>query len=148
MSRINLQSLNADQAEPKDAIAALLADLQSLAIEVGRKRIVHLSSGDRLVMPRAGIAQIYAVSSMTTTGSDVSNFFTVNVTRNGQAETGVSLDTSKVEVTAYAERHLGVLPVSRGEVIALQVVTTGTLYPILSTANLSLRCEFSPRELN
>lgn len=138
--------MGAGEEDQKAAMESILADLQSLAIEIGRRRIVHLSGSERLVMPNAGVVKVYVVSSLETSGSDVSNYFTVNALRNGQAETGVSLDTSKVEVSAYSERHLGVIQASRGDVIALQVVTTGTLYPILSISNLSLRCELSPRE--
>ncbi len=143
MSKINLNALNAEEAKPEDAIKLILADLQAVAIEVGRRRLIHLTGSDRLVMPLGGTVQVFMVPSLDTT-SDGSNYHTVSVIRNGQAEDETAVDTSLNELTAYDELHIGTIQVGRGDVVSLQVVTTGLPYPILSLSNLSLRCELSP----
>ncbi len=147
MSRINLRSLLSEDADPKDAMRAVIADLQSLGLEVGRKRIIHLCAGDRLIVPRSGTVKLFVVSSVTSAASDGSNYFTVSLTRNGQAEAEISFVTSSNEITAYAEMSLGGLKCSQGDVLALQVVLTGSLYPIISPESLTLRAELSPREV-
>lgn len=144
MSRISL--ISSAETEPAKAIAAIAHDLQSLALEVGRRRLIHLTGGDRVVIPTAGVVKIYAVSSISTTGSDGSNYFVINGMRNGQAESGVSYDTRNGEITGYSEFFLGVIQAGKGDVLYLQVVATGLIYPILTLANLTIRCEVGPQE--
>lgn len=97
-----------------------------------------------IAIPVAGIAQVYAVPTASTT-SDGSNYHTIKALRAGQDESGVSVNTSVVELTAYQRVYLGRFVVGQGDVITLQVSVTGTPSPELSNANFVLQCELTPR---
>ena len=145
MSRITLRSQAVQLDQTKEALEAIVSDLQGMAMVVGQRSIIYLSGSDRIAIPTAGVAKIYAVSSLTTVGSDGSNYFVVTALRNGQDETGVTRDTRAAEITGYTEFYLGVVTAGKGNVITLQVSATGLIYPILTNANLSIRVELGPQ---
>lgn len=86
------------------------------------------------------------VQTTETTVSDSSNYHTVAITRGGQSETGMTLDSRNAEFTAYQEQAAGEIDVGQGDVIAVSCTVTGSPTPLLSSANFLVRCVFTARE--
>lgn len=146
MSRVTLRSQAlSDQTSDTEFREAVISDLQNINLEVGRRKVITLYGSDRLTIPTAGTLKVYATASLTTVGSDGSNYFTVRALRNNQDDTGITRDSSQGELTTGQEFFLGQFTqVGKGDVVSLQVVMTGLIYPILTSANVSLRCELGP----
>jgi len=123
------------------------ADLQTLSILSRRESLIHLSAGDRLVIPVDGNANIFLTPSLATVSSST-QYHTITCLRSGQAfstftDSAVTLLTTANELVAYREYFMGTIPVSRGNVIAANVAVTGAPTPTLSSDNFSLRCELT-----
>lgn len=98
-----------------------------------------------IVIPRAGRLKCFIQSTVTTV-SDGSNYYVVTITRGGQSETGMSVDTRNTEFTAYQEVAAGELEVGQGDVIALSCTVTGSPSPLLSSADFLVRCVLTAQE--
>ncbi len=146
-SRITLRSQAlTNNSDPHAVREAIISDLQTLAEAINFRQIIPHNGGDRVVIQTAGVAKVHCTSSVTTTGSDGSNYFTIKVLRNGQDETGLSRDSRQGEIQGHSEFYLGVVAVGRGDILSLQVAMTGgPIYPILTSANVSLRVELGPQ---
>lgn len=125
------------------------ADLQTLSTLMRQDNVIHLSAGDRLVIPVDGTADLFTVSD-TATVSSSTQYHTITCLRAGQAissvtDTANSLVTSANELVAYQEYYLGTVPVSQGNVVKVNVAVTGAPTPTLSSDNFSLRCTLTPR---
>lgn len=138
-----LQSQSAKFDEP--GFEAVKADLQQLSTLVGTSPSIPIAAGDRFLCPRTGTAQFWVVSD-TATVSSAALYHTITCLRSGQSETGISLVTTANEIVAYQEYFMGEIPVSQGNVIAVNVAVTGAPVPTLSSANFSLRCELTPAQ--
>lgn len=119
-------------------------DLQTLSTSVRQDNVLHLTGGDRLVIPLNGNADIYTVPNQGTTSSSTA-YHTITCVRSGQAfstftDSAISLLTTASELVAYQEYFMGTIPVSQGNVIAVNVAVTGAPTPLLSPDNFSLRC--------
>jgi hypothetical protein len=130
-----------------DGMEDVKADLQTLSILTRRDSLIHLSAGDRLVVPVDGNANIFLTPSLATVSSST-QYHTITCLRSGQAfstftDSAVSLVTSDNELVAYQEYFMGTIPVSRGNVISANVAVTGAPTPLLSSDNFSLRCELT-----
>lgn len=124
------------------------SDLQTLSILSRRENLIHLSGGDRVVVPIEGFANIYAVCDSSTTSSST-QYYTITCLRSGQdiasvTDTANTLVTSANELVAYEEVFMGTAPVSPGSVMAISSVATGAPSPTLSSANFSIRLELTP----
>ncbi len=134
-----------ENLEPKEAIQLLLADITVLALAVNRREVIHLS-GPRLMMPRGGLVRIYVVSPVTTAGSDVSNYQTIEIIRNGRAESGILHDTRTSEIRAYVSYPLGAIQVGQNDVLEMVVTSVGTIAPTMTAEDMTIRAELNPRE--
>jgi hypothetical protein len=124
-------------------------DLQTLSILGRQERIIHLSGGDRLVVPVDGTANLYTVSDTATTSSSTA-YHTITCLRSGQSISTITdnanaLVTTANELVAYEEYFMGTVPVSQGNVLKVNVAVTGAPTPTLSSDNFGLRCELTPR---
>ncbi len=146
-ARITLRSQAlTNQSDLNTVREAIISDLQTLAEAINLRQVLPHNGSDRLVIPTAGVAKIYCTSAATTVGSDGSNYFTIKVLRNGQDETGLTRDSRHDEIQGYSEFYLGISNVGKGDILSLQVVMTGgPIYPILTSANVSMRVELGPQ---
>jgi len=138
-----LQSQSAGFDE--EGMEAVKADLQTLSVMAQQDTTIHISAGDRFLVPRTGTAQFWT-SCNTASVSSSTAYHTITCVRSGQSETGISLVTSANELVAYQEYFMGEIPVSQGNTIAVSVTVTGAPSPTLSSANFSLRCELTPTQ--
>lgn len=137
-------------AENPTWLEDIKTDLQTLSILSRRESLIHLSGGDRLVVPVDGTANLYTVCNAATVSSST-QYHTITCLRSGQAlstftDTANTLVTSSNELVAYEEYFMGTIPVSQGNVLAVNVAVTGAPTPTLSNDNFSLRCELTPAQ--
>lgn len=126
----------------------LKADLNTISIMARREDTIHLSAGNRLIIPEDGTADIFTACDTATVSSSTA-YHTITCLRSGQNITGItdnanSLLTTSNELVAYQEYFMGTVPVSQGNVIAINVAVTGAPSPTLSSDNFSLRCKLTP----
>lgn len=154
MTRMNdLPPLQSQDAvfDPENAswLEDIKADLNTLSIMARQESVIHLSGGDRLVVPVDGTANLYTYSDTATVSSSTA-YHTITCLRSGQSISTItdqanSLVTTANELVAYQEYFMGTVPVSQGNVLAVNVSVTGSPTPTLSRDNFSLRCELTPR---
>lgn len=130
-----------------DGMEDVKADLQTLSTLVRRDNVLHLTGSDRLVVPEAGNADLYTVCDTATTSSSTA-YHTITCLRSGQdiatiTDQANTLVTTANELVAYREYFMGTMPVTPGNVLAVNVAVTGAPSPTLSSANFSLRCELT-----
>jgi len=125
-----------------EALALVRDDIQRLAGIATKAVDVVITSGTyRLPMTASGIAEFWAISDTATTGSTGANYHTISLRRNGAAANTITYRTDRVEMPAYlGGAYLGSSPVGQGDVMAVNIATTGAP-TALTTANLSLLCK-------
>lgn len=129
-----------------EALLLVRDDIQRLAslAKVGASTVIT-SGNHKLPSPGSGIADIWAVSDVTTTGSTGGNYHVLTAYRNGAAANTITYDTRRTEITAYQGGvYLGQSSVADGDLLSINLSTTGTP-TALTLSNLSLRCKL--REL-
>jgi len=139
MSEFPLQSQDAKFDE--DGFEKVKTDLQQVATSLGDETVIHLS-GPRVMIPRAGVVNIFLTSD-TTTSSSSTAYHVITCLRSGQDETGISFNTNTNELTAYEELYGGQVKASRGSVISVDISVTGSPSPTLSNDNFTIRCELA-----
>lgn len=128
-----------------EGFEAVKSDLQQLSVLVRQDTAIPIAAGDRFLVPRTGIAQLFLSANLATVSSSTA-YHTITCIRSGQSETGISLVTTANEIVAYQEYFMGEIPVSQGNTIAVSVSVTGAPVPTLSSDNFSLRCELTPTQ--
>jgi len=125
-----------------DALVLVRDDIQRLAGQVTKSVTANLGSGNhRLTATLPGIARVFAISDTATAGSTGANYHTLSLLRNGLAPITLTYDTRRVEVPKYLGGcYLGEIPVTSGDILALNLVVTGAPAPTLTTANFCLLC--------
>ena len=133
----------ADMATAINAALALIRDdLQRLAQQVqAGSTAYHGTGAHRWTATGAGIADVWAISDTTTTGSTGANYHTLSLYRNGAAANTLTYDTRRTEVASYkGGNYLGQSAVAVGDMLTVNLATTGAP-TTLTTANLTLLCK-------
>lgn len=142
----NLPPLQSQSAQFDEAgFEAVKADMQQLSVLVRQDAAIPIAAGDRFLVPRTGMAQLFMSCNLASVSSSTA-YHTITCIRSGQAETGISLVTTANELVAYREYFMGEIPVSQGNTVAVSVSVTGAPVPLLSSNNFSLRCELTPTQ--
>lgn len=143
MPQSNLPPLQSQDATfNEDGFEAVKTDLGNMALQIGQRTVLHLSGAQRVAIPRAGVAKIFAQSDTATASSSSTANHVLTAMRSGQV-TDISLDSDDNEIVAYKEYFMGEIPVSQGSLISLEVTVTGSPSPTLSNDNFTVRCELS-----
>jgi len=143
MSSVPLTSLNA----PFDAAGfeSVKADLQMLALQDEVAAYLHLSGPNRVLVPLAGSAFVYAVTDTATASSGAGDNHVLKCLRSGQDESGLSQSSVNAEYIAYREMYLGRFDVGQGDVLKLSLTVTGAPSPTLTADNFTMRVALRPR---
>ncbi len=118
-------------------------DIRSASQLLASSSTLYLSGTDRICMPVQGRARFWAVSDTATAGSGAA-YHVLSLLRNGQSETGITVDSRNAEIAQYGANYLGEAQVSQNSFCRLDVAVTGVPVPTLSSANFAIRCELSP----
>lgn len=146
MPQSNLPPLQSQSAKfDKEGFEAVKADMQTLSVLANQDNTIHIAAGDRFLVPRTGIAQLFMSVNLATVSSSTA-YHTITCVRSGQSETDITLVTTANELVAYQEYFMGEIPVSQGNTIAVSNTVTGAPSPTLSSDNFSLRCELTPTQ--
>jgi hypothetical protein len=139
----NLPPLQSQNANFDDrGFAAVKTDLQQLAQAIDSSGTTTLTGANRVLVPRSGVVNIF-FSTDTATVSTSTAYHVITALRNGQSETGISINSFTNELVAYKEYYAGQRPVSQGNIIAISIAVTGSPSPTLSIDNITIRCELS-----
>lgn len=124
------------------AIETITNDITRLAAHVQQPKSVPVTSGSsRLVVPYSGQATVYAICDTATSGSDGSNYYTLTLYRNGIAANTITAATSNKEYPQYQSGvALGAVSVGRGDVLSLNLATTGSPSTSIALSNFSILC--------
>lgn len=139
--RVPLTAAGVPSTDTQRAIEALQSDVQAIGRRLNQSALIYLS-GNRLVMPQGGAADVYVVSDTATAGSTNTDYQVFKVLRSGQDE-GKGYDARNVELPAYSLVYLGTLTVGTGDVLKLSITTTGAPSPTLTVDNLTLLCSLT-----
>lgn len=98
-----------------------------------------------ILLPKPGIAQVYAVSTRATSASSGTDHVVVKALRSGQDETGISVDSATGEIQAYSLIYLGQLTVGASDTISLSVTNNGSPATPLYPDDFAIRVTLNPR---
>lgn len=139
----NLPPLQSQDAHfDENGFESIKTDLQQIAMAIDVSKRTSLSGGDRVMVPRAGVVNIFMVCD-TATSSSSTAYHVLTALRNGQDETGISINSYTNELVAYKEYYMGQRPVSQGNVVSIDIAVTGSPSPTLSNDNFTIRCELA-----
>jgi len=139
----NLPPIQSQEAKfDERGFEAFKTDLQQIAQSINFSNKTHLTGGDRLLVPRAGVANVFFATN-TATSSSSTAYHVITAIRSGQVDAGISINTFTNELVAYKEYYAGQFAVSRGTILALTVAVTGAPTPTLSNDNFTIRCELA-----
>jgi hypothetical protein len=139
-------SLQIDPEKPAPLIDALQQDMRTLSRVINAQASVYLT-GSRCVVPVSGTIKAYVISDTATAGSTGIAYHTVVVTRSGQSEGQLSIDTRNAEISAYKPLYCGTFNVGVGDLMSMTLAVTGAPAPTLTAANLNLLCVLTPTEV-
>lgn len=120
------------------------SDIRAVSQFLADANTIWLSGTDRICLPVKGRARFWCVSDTATAGSTGAAYHILSLTRNGQSETGLTVDTRVAEIGQYTLNYLGDIVGSQGAFCKLVVAVTGAPAPTLSAANFCLYCQLSP----
>ena len=145
MSGVSIQSQ--DSAFDSSGHEAVKSDLVALAQAVNATAsVLRFAGADRLLIPIAGRARIFACSNTATVSTGIA-YHTIKILRSGLSDGTMpaGVVTSNAELVAYQQFCLGEINCSNGTMIELSVIATGAPAPTLTTANFTIRADVSPR---
>lgn len=131
-----------------EALTLVADDAQRITSRQDRLRTAstEIPAGTyRTTIPIAGTATAWALSDTATAGSDNANYYTLSLYRNGSAANTVTNQTRYKELPAYLGGvALGTVAVSQGDVLAINLATTGAPATAITTANLLIKVIVTP----
>lgn len=106
---------------------------------------LNLSALTSVACPFAGIANLYASSTVGFALSGV-NYWKIQGIRQSFAEQSNYKSNQADAITAYEEFFLGSFTVGQGDVLSIVLTQTGAP-AALTVANITVRCELTPKDL-
>jgi len=149
MSKFSPRSTSgkADKDNPQPMLELIQQDLRDLARVVNAASKVYLTAPDRIATPMAGSADVYVLTNTATAGSGVGAYHTIALSRSGQADGQISIDTRNAEMSAYRAYYLGTVQVGLGDILSYTLSVTGAPAPTLTASNLTLLCILTATEV-
>ena len=128
-----------------DAISQLRTDLLTVTYKVQQvaSQPLNLSALTSAACPAAGSCALYASSTVGFALSGV-NYWTITGLRQGLAEQANYKSNQADVITAYEEFFLGTFTVGAGDVMSISLASVGAP-AALTLANITIRCELTPR---
>jgi hypothetical protein len=145
VNRIALKSVQNEKVEQD-----VRDDLQALSEAIAPPP--WTGTGQQVMLGVSGSFEVYATCTTDTSGSDGSNYHTVQISRNGAvAQSRRSTDTdfintSEVEVEAYKQYFAGEFAGDEGAIITVDICVFGAPSPMLTHSDWVLRVTEIQRE--